>query len=199
MLAYTVYNDAELTDLLRSGDELAYTEIYRRYWRLMYAHIYKMLRDEEDSKDILQELFSTLWTKANKIPAQGNLAGYLYVSARNMVLNHIRQQKFRDEYLGSLAQFASEASVDTLHYLEERDLLAAIEREIEALPPKMRQVFEMSRKQNLTHKEIAESLGTSEETVKKQIHKSLKRLRVNLKDPDRAVTLLMLLSFFKKV
>ncbi|WP_121809297.1 RNA polymerase sigma factor [Mucilaginibacter kameinonensis] len=199
MLAYTVYNDAELTDLLRSGDELAYTEIYRRYWRLMYAHIYKMLRDEEDSKDILQELFGTLWTKADKIPAQGNLAGYLYVSARNMVLNHIRQRKFRNDYLSSLAQFANEANKDTLHYLEERDLLAAIDREIEALPPKMRQVFEMSRKQNLTHKEIAESLGTSEETVKKQIHKSLKRLRANLKDPDTAVSLLMLLSFFKKV
>jgi RNA polymerase sigma-70 factor (ECF subfamily) len=197
MVAYTSYDDAELADLLRSGDQLAYTEIYRRYWRLLYGHIYKMLQDEEESKDLLQELFSNLWTRAEKIPEQQNLGGYLYVSARHLVLNNIRQRKFRTEYLNSLSEFATEASDVTLHYLEERDLLAAIEREIEALPPRMRQVFEMSRKQHLSHREIAESLGTSEETVKKQIHKSLKTLRTNLKDKGGAATMLILATFLK--
>ncbi|MCR8557329.1 RNA polymerase sigma-70 factor [Mucilaginibacter sp. BJC16-A38] len=197
MIAYTSYSDTELANLLRSRDSMAYTEIYRRYWRILYGHIFKMLRDEDESKDILQELFSSLWTKAERIPEQHNLAGYLYVTARNLVLNSIRQRKFRSDYLSSIAAFANEASEATLHQLEERDLLAAIEREIQALPPRMRQVFEMSRKQNLTHKEIAESLGTAEETVKKQVHKSLKILRANLKEPGGTAMLLLLASLLK--
>ena len=197
MVTYTSYGDAELADLLRSRDRLAYTEIYRRYWRLLYAQIYKMLLDEEESKDILQELFGNLWTKADKIPKQHNLAGYLYVSARHMVLNSIRKRKFRSDYLNSIAEFANEASEATLHYLEERDLLAAVEKEIQALPPRMRQVFEMSRKQDLTHKEIAESLGTSEETVKSQIKKSLKILRINLKDSGGPATIVLLASILR--
>jgi RNA polymerase sigma-70 factor (family 1) len=192
-MAYSSYSDNELIDLLKSGDQSAFTELYNRYWRLLYAHIYKMLRDEDESKDILQELFSGLWTKADKIPEQQNFAGYLYVSARHKVLNAIRQSKFRNDYLNSLAEFANEASEATLEYLDESDLVTAIEREIQALPPRMRQVFEMSRKENLSYKEIADRLGTSDETVKKQISKSLKVIRLNLKETGGAAILLLTL------
>jgi len=191
MTDYGSLSDTELIELLKTGDQISFTEIYNRYWRLMYSHIYKMLRNEEESKDILQELFSNLWIKAAQIPEQRNLAGYLYVSARHDVLNAIRNRKFRNDYLQSLATFSESSSYATLQYLDERDLEKLIEQEIQALPPRMRQVFEMSRKENLSHKEIAERLGTSAETVKKQINKSLKILRHNLKESGGAAILLL--------
>lgn len=187
-------SDAELSDLLRSGSQSAFTIIYHRYWRLIYAHVYKMLRNEEEAKDIVQEVFSNLWLKAEQIPQQQNFAGYLYVAARHKVLNAIRHHKFRDDYLNSLAKYIDEASEATLQYLDERDLMAAIEKEIAALPPRMRQVFELSRKENLSHKEIGRLLGTSDETVKKQISKSLKIIRSNLKESGGAAILLLLLA-----
>lgn len=186
-------SDAQLTDLLKSGHEEAFTIIYDRYWRIMYAHVYKMLRNEDESKDVIQELFSQLWINAAQIPEQKNLAGYLYVSARNKVLNLIRKNKFHNNYLSSLAEFAEEMSNVTIERIDERDLQAAIEREIQQLPPRMRQVFEMSRKENLSHKEIAERLGTSDETVKKQINKSLKAIRSGLNETGTASILVALL------
>lgn len=185
--------DIELIYLLKSGDEAAFTIIYTRYWRLIYAHIYKMLKDEEEAKDILQEMFSALWVKSDQIPEQQNFAGYLYVTARHKVLNVIRHHKCKNDYFNSLARYADEASEATLQYLDERDLMVAIENEIAALPPRMRQVFEMSRKENLSYKQIGKLLGTSDETVKKQMSRSLKIIRHNLRESGGAAMLMLIL------
>lgn len=184
--------DLELTDLIKSGDQRAFTIIYDRYWRLLYGHIFKMLRDEEDSKDILQEVFSNLWLNSEKIPVITNLAGYLYTATRNRVLNAIRKNKYQSDYLESLARYHTEASDETIQNIECRDLTIIIDKEIASLPPRMRQVFDLSRKENLSNKEIGKLLGISEETVKKQIQNSLRTIRFNLK----RISATMLMLFF---
>jgi RNA polymerase sigma-70 factor (ECF subfamily) len=193
VVTLSALSDNELVDLLKSGNDAAFTIIYNRYWRLIYTHVYKILRDEDEAKDILQDVFSGLWIKAEQIPNQLNFAGYLYTIARNKVLNAIRHDKFRNDYLSALASYANEASEATMQYLDERDLIAAIEKEIAALPPRMRQVFEMSRKEYLSYKEIGKLLGTSGETVKKQVNKSLKIIRSNLKESGGTAMLVLLL------
>ncbi|WP_316814683.1 RNA polymerase sigma-70 factor [Pedobacter nyackensis] len=191
MTSYLAFSDHELVSLLKKGNETAFTEIYNRYWRIMYSHVYKMLLDEEEAKDVIQELFSSLWIKSKNIPDNLNLPGYLYTAARNRVLNLIRNNKYQNAYLTSLAKYVDEACTVTLDELNERDLAAAIEREIQSLPPRMKQVFELSRKENLSYKEIAARLGTSDETVKKQIHKSMKMIKMNLKETGGAAVLLL--------
>ncbi|MES2375392.1 MAG: RNA polymerase sigma-70 factor [Bacteroidota bacterium] len=191
MAALNSLADNELLDLIRSRDEAAFTEIYNRYWRLIYSHVYKMLRNEDDAKDIVQETFGNLWQQAVTLPEQQNFGGYLYVSARRKVLNAMRHEKYRGEYLKALAAFAEEASEATLQYLDERDLAVAIEREIAALPPRMRQVFELSRKNYLSYKEIGKIFNISDKTVKKQVGKSIKVIRQNLRNSGAAILLLM--------
>lgn len=188
-------SDQELVALLKTGNQAAFTEIYDRYWRIMYGHVYKMLLDEEESKDVIQELFSSLWISSDRIPDQLNLSGYLYVMAKNKVLNLIRKNKFQAAYLNSLAKFINDSSTATMDELNERDLAAAIEREIQSLPPRMKQVFELSRKENLSYKEIAERLGISEETVKKQVHNSIKAIKHHLKTSGGAA--LLVLAFLR--
>ena len=138
-------SDNDLIGLLKSGDQNAFTVLYNRYWRLIYAHVYKMIRDEDEAKDILQDIFSNLWLNSDRVPQQENLLSYLYVIARNKVLNVIRHQKCQDDYFNSLAKYASEISEETMQYLDERDLMAAIEKEIAALPPRMRQYLERQK------------------------------------------------------
>lgn len=193
--AYSTYTDQELIVLLKNADEMAFTVIYERYWRVLYAHIFKMLRDENEAKDLVQDLFSGIWINPNNLPVQGSLVAFLYTMARNKVLNFLRHNKYRDDYLSSLASFESEMSNATIEQLDEKELLAAIEREIEKLPPRMREVFELSRKHNMSNKEIAARLGTSDETVKKQIHNSLKVIRSGLKESAGAG--LMMLMFMR--
>lgn len=182
MSSIRTLTDSQLLDLIKTGDESAFAEIYERYWTVMYVHVLKMLGDEDDSKDLIQELFTSLWLKGARIEFSTNLSGYLYISARNKVINMIRQNKIRKDYLSSLAEFGAQTSNTTLDQLNVRDLHTAFEREVQSLPYKMRQIFELSRKQNLSHKEIALRLDISDKTVKKQISNALKiiRLRLNI-------------------
>ncbi|MBO9153447.1 RNA polymerase sigma factor [Chitinophaga sp. GCM10012297] len=187
--AYSQLSDLELAGLLKSGDQSAFAQIYERYWRVIYGHVYKMLLDEEEAKDVIQEVFSEIWIKREQ--HYSNLAGYLYVSARHKVINLVRKTKFHSAYLDSLSRFANGISTATLEQLDEKDLAAAIEREIQGLPPRMKEIFELSRKENLSYKEIAGRLGISDKTVKKQMHKSLQQIRLNLKDSGAVAIVLL--------
>lgn len=191
---YSKYSDKELTDLLKSGDQSAFTEIYNRYWSVMYAHVYKMLRDREEAKDVIQEIFSKLWLKATEIRSNQNLAGLLYVAARNRVLNLMEQNRVRNDYVKSIASFISEIDPSAIDHVDEKKLTQIIEQEILNLPPKMREIFEMSRKENLSHKEIAEKLNISDQTVKKQVQNALKIIRPKISNLSIFVLALIILK-----
>ncbi|SMD08509.1 RNA polymerase sigma factor [Pedobacter africanus] len=194
MLAYKSYTDRELLDCLKSGDRAAFAEIYERYWKTMYFHALKMLGDEDDAKDLVQELFASVWARAASIPFNNNLSGYLYITARNKIINLIQQRKVRRDYLSGLAAFAEEASNGTIERIDEKELLLIVEKEIQALPYKMRQVFELSRKQYLSHKEIADELDISDKTVKKQIGYAIRMIKLKL---DVLTRVVLLFIFFQ--
>src|SRR5690606_17411471 len=79
---YAKYSDEQLLSLLRLRDQQAFTAIYNRHWGSVYTHVFRMLRNEEDAKDGVQEIFSKLWLKAEQIQSSQNLAGLLFRSAK---------------------------------------------------------------------------------------------------------------------
>lgn len=179
MNVYTHYTDAELAGLLKAGDRVAYTELYHRYKFVLHQHAWNKVRNKEEAQDILQEVFTNLWRKRETLNISSNLSGYLYSAVRNRVLDHFSHSDVKLKYINNVRPDL-EHDVPTDHLVRENQLRAIIEKEIAELPPRMREVFEMSRKQHMTYKEIAEQLGTSEETVKKQVSGALKVLRVKL-------------------
>ena len=181
MASYSNYTDQHLITLLKQGDRGAFAEIYERYGMVIYYKINQMLRDEESAKDVVQDVFMNLWSNSEQVKEEANLPGYLYVSSRNRVFNLIEKGKTRSDYLSSIASYADEASTDTMDKLDARELMSIIAKEIAKLPPKMRQVFELSRIESLSHSEIAERLGISEKTVKTQVHNALEVLKRRLK------------------
>lgn len=180
MKTYAEFTDAELVVLIKNRDHAAFTEIYNRYSVLMFYKVNQMLRDEEVSKDLIQDLFVGLWDKSALIQENNNLSGYLYIGARNRVLKFIQRNKLQNDHLTALAVYASELSMETIQDIDERELKLIVQREIDNLPPKMKLIFEMSRKDDLSHAEIAEKLGLSDQTVKKQVNNALKILRSKL-------------------
>ena len=178
---YKTFSDNELLQLLKESDHAAYTEIYNRYFYLIYVHAYKKLRDEEQAKDVVQDIFATLWFKRDFNLPIVNLAGYLFTTVRNRVFDLFAHQQVQSKYVDSLQDYLkNHNNSPTDHLVRENQLKAYIEKEIQALPPKMRVIFEMSRNDNLSHKEIAKELGTTENNVSTQITNALRILRTRL-------------------
>ncbi len=173
-------SDAQLFSLLCNGDHQAYTEIYDRYSGLLYIHAYKRIRNREEARDLIHELFTVLWIKRDQILLKTELSSYLYRSVRNRVIDLVNHSKIQTKYISFLEGGLHNGSDITDHTVRMKELSQLIEKEVAALPEKMKQVFILSRNQQLSHKEISEELDISEVTVRKQINNALKVLRPKL-------------------
>ncbi|HLT53519.1 MAG TPA: RNA polymerase sigma-70 factor [Flavobacteriaceae bacterium] len=183
MAVYSKYSDDEILQFLKDGDHLAYTEIYDRYSGHLYIFAYKRLKSREEAKDLIHELFLKLWADRETIAEKYNLIAYLYSALRNRIINLIARQKVSTRYIESFNQYLGEfGNNDTDFLVRQKDLQQLIEAEIANLNPRTRKVFELSRKSNLTRKEIATELDISEETVKSHMHTALKVLKSKLGD-----------------
>lgn len=180
MIDYNKLSDFDLTILIKSSDNLAFTEVFKRYNSLLYAHAVKKFSSREEARDIVQEVFCMIWDKRETLEPKSNLAGYLYVCIHHKLLNWIGHKKIQDKYISYFQRTFNENRGTTDNLIRERQLSAIIQKEIDLLPPKIRETFELSRHQQLSHKEIAKQMNLSEETVKSYIKSALKTLRAKL-------------------
>lgn len=181
MAALSSLPEKELLRLLGQDDHDAYSEIYHRYFHLIYVHALKKVQDSEQAKDVAQDVFTYLWFKRDKASEIKDLVAYLFTSARNKIFDLFAHEQVEQKHVDSLQKFYSKNPIHpTDHQTRERDFQAYIDKQIAELPPKMRLIFEMSRKEQLSYKEIAEQLDTSENNVSKQVNKAVRVLRTKL-------------------
>ena len=183
--------DNELLSAFKNGDQSAFKLLYERYWQLLYVSACKVIKDEDEAKDIVQEVFISLLNKGGEVNVHGSIANYLYTAVRYKVLDAISRKKVRTDYADSLEYFISAKNYSTDQTLLEKEITLEIEKEIQNLPLKMREVFELSRKEDLSHKEIAEILHISDKTVKKQISNAIKLLKPKFENYYLLVILLL--------
>lgn len=179
MSVYNSYTDSELATLLIQDDRAAFAEIYERYWSILLNHALKMLGSEDEAKDVIQDVFSTLWQKRTTLEIHTSLASFLYISVRYQVLKVIRHSKVAERYLSTL-QRNIEEGLPATDLPQERELAKRIEDGIRQLPPRMKEVFELSRIHGYSYREIAEKLDLADNTVKRQVSNALKILRIRL-------------------
>ena len=171
-------SDGDLLRRMASDDQSAFTSLYRRHWESLYVSTVRVIRSKEDAEDIIQEVFTSLWNRRRSLDITGPLAGYLQASVKYKAISYIDRNITRRHYLQTLSKTA-EMPIDVspevlLRVKEVQQLLHTV---IAHMPPKMREVYQLSRQQQLSHKEIASRLGISEETVKKHIQNALQLLR----------------------
>ncbi|MBD1428775.1 RNA polymerase sigma factor [Sphingobacterium litopenaei] len=174
--------DDELLMKFNNGVYDAYTEIYTRYSPALYRHAHKMLNDRASAQDVIQEVFTNLWINKSSISFNTSVKSYLYTSVRNKILDLIAKEKSQTNYLASLEDFIHKGYYITDNLIREKELEAIINKEISSLPNKMREVFELSRKEYKSYADIAQELGMAENTVRKHINKALSRLRTRISD-----------------
>ena len=180
MKPYQSLSDHELISLLSIGDKGAFAQIFTRYHSVLFSHAYNKLRAHDDANDIIQDVFIKLWNHQDRIGSVDNLPGYLFTLTRNAVFSHLAHKKVVTSFAESYHLFANGFTEKTDHLIREKQFAEIINKEIAALPPRMREVFELSRKQKLPNKDIAVLLNISESTVADQIKKALRILRSRL-------------------
>jgi RNA polymerase sigma-70 factor (ECF subfamily) len=171
-----------LLSRLRQSDRDAFAELYRKYWRRLFDSAYKRLLLREECEEIIQELFVDIWEKRETLAITLSIEAYLFGALRYSIYNLIRSRNIRNAYLGHLSgyqQIEQNYIEDRLYYEE---LARALAKSIENLPEKIKMVYQLSRRENLTYKEISSQLNIPIDTVEKQMGKALKLIRTDLKD-----------------
>jgi len=172
--------DVELLALVRSDNMEAFEELYNRYWKSLYSFAYKRVRSKEISEEIVQDFLANLWAGRKTLVINTSFEGYIYTAVRNLVFNYIAKETRRQAYSHFIQLFKMDTDNSTEETINTRDLQQNIERGLNDLPEKCRSVFELSRRENKSNKEIALELGISEKTVESHLTKAIKRLRVTL-------------------
>jgi len=182
MRTYIDLSENQLCDLLKCGDYKAFGEIYERYSFQLMSHALRKCQDDDYAKDLLQEVFSMLWENRETLDIKKSLHGYLATSIAHSFLRNLKHEKVREKYITSFYNFVTTVANDVHsdHLIRKKQLQEIIEKEVMALPPKMREIFLMCRFKGLSHKQIAEKLNISEKTVSRQISNAILILRKKL-------------------
>lgn len=192
---YTSYGDQELVHLMQNGDERILVEIYDRYWDKMLSVAFNRLGNQEEAEECVQDVLFKLWKLRDDFClTKVELSNYLARAIRNQSFN-ILDRRYRERL--KLESYAPEKDINLLspeRQLIIRELQEQIDQSINALPPQCKLVFKLSRQDGLSHKEIAEKLNLSENTVKSHIKKANRDIQGNI---NLLVTFLSVYIFFK--
>lgn len=179
MSEYVSYDNAVLLELLSKSDEPAFAEIYNRFWRKMFAIAYNRFQESQEAEDIVHDVFASLWANRHKSEI-ACLENYLATATKYMVLAKIKRKERKRVYDNSVNKVpVVELTVETsLHY---KRILELVKTEVDKLPEKCRLIFNCSRNEGMSIKQIAAELNISPRTVENHLNKALNHLRVAIK------------------
>lgn len=175
-------SDHDLFRLVLTEDSLpAFNGLFGRYWKKLYASAYIRLKDEDEAKDCVQEIFIGLWQRRKQLSLPESVDGYLYNAVKNRVINLLHARLIKEKHLGPYLESIAGCQEDDFNSMEAKELEAIIENEIARMPEQMRTVYLLSRRDHMSGQEIARHLDLSHQTVRNQITTALKRIRIRLR------------------
>lgn len=174
--------DYEETVRLKEGDREAFNQIFDRYHNKLIAYTVTIVKSSAVAKDLVQETFIRLWLNRMNLDPSHSLGGFLHTIARNLALNHLKKAGYDQKLKERIwVEIQDEQESDRLEEsIFGREISGLLERAIDQLPPQRKKIFILSREEGLSHKEIADILGISRNTVKNQIVSALKNLHTYL-------------------
>lgn len=181
-------NKTSLVERIKKGDRIAFNELYRRYYPSLRSYA-ELFLDEEESEDVVQDVFLNVWLRKERLDDSLSLQGYLLRSVYNSSLNILKKKGRSNDYRSMYEQEIEEIGYkyydpdtnDVIRKLYNQDLRAEINAAINSLPARCREVFTLSYLHDMPSKEISLQLGISLSTVDNHIYSALKLLREKLK------------------
>ncbi len=188
----TSCSDLELIEQLRLGSESALASIFHKYWQPLFTAAFNILKDKDACEDIIQEIFINVWNKHEQMEITSSLKAYLFASMRYEVYRQIKAGNVREDIFDQIyLRLQAPCSDDDI---EHKELLAQVDEIVNRLPVRCREVYQLSREEQLSHKEIADRLNISTKTVENHITKALHQLRISLRGTVTIQLLCLLLK-----
>lgn len=188
-------SDAELIALLKTGNELAFTQLYHRYSGKMYANMLRMVKDELIVEEMVQVLFSRIWHKRMSINYESDFSSYLYRTGQNLVYDFYRKLQ-RDRKLCEHFK-----SITTEHYthveeeLQFRENEELLQKALAILSLQQRNVYQLCKLEGCSYKETASRLGISPHTVKEYLSKARQLVKTYILTKQESLISLLLLLY----
>ena len=174
------------------GNEQAFAAIYEQFAPSLISYAAARLTSLEEARDLIHDLFVHLWEERSTMMISHSLRAFLFAAVRYRIIDNIRRNITRREYADRLQTLQTEMALHSGQELEAKDLDRTIERAVSQLPPRVQEVYRLSRQQHRTIAEIASELRLSPQTVKNQLTTALSLLRSFLQQ------LPLILLFLKK-
>jgi RNA polymerase sigma-70 factor (ECF subfamily) len=185
------HTDNELLQLLHTGDDTAFAEIYNRYWKLLYTSAHNVLQVKAAAQDAVQEVFVSLWKRRDQVTID-NLSSYLYQAVRFQVFKAIRAEKTDLSFVHRLSLISKDIlTEDPLLF---KELEALYQQVVRSLPQDEQEIFSLHRDAGLTYKQIAEEKNISVKTVEKKMSHALKEIRYGMDDALAIIAIVYLLQ-----
>ncbi|MFT3824637.1 MAG: sigma-70 family RNA polymerase sigma factor [Chitinophagaceae bacterium] len=185
---YQSLTDNRLVELLKSSDQKAFRALYERYWKQLFFIAYHKLRSKELAEEVVQNIFTGIWEKRTTSDIR-EPEHYLKTALRYQVISTIQAQLAKEKMLHS-PSFQPELEEDAFSSINLMDLQTAMQQAIAMLPDKTGEIFRLSRLEHYPVKQIALRLNISEKAVEYHITRSLKLMRIQLRE-----FMVLLLSF----
>ncbi|WP_162946648.1 RNA polymerase sigma-70 factor [Chitinophaga barathri] len=164
----------------KKGDQAAFDALYERYAVMLLKKAYEKTGDKETAREFVQEVFLELLERKDRLDIHTSFKAYIFTALRNRVLNYLHRQYIHHKYEVFQETRPPAVSNDVETYLSHKELSLRMADAIQQLPDKCRQVFLLSRSEELSNKEIAERSGISVNTVEQHMRKALRLLRNGL-------------------
>lgn len=169
--------DQILLTKLKKGNRLAFNTLYKKYFAVLYGFTLKLTNNQTDAEEVVQEVFIKLWEIKRTLDNKKNFKSLLFTIAKNKIYNRSRQRVYEHAYQNYLQQQNNftEFTIDReVSYLETKSF---IDKGIELLPSRRKEIFILSRMQGMSNKEIAMKMNTSTSNIENHINKALKSLK----------------------
>jgi RNA polymerase sigma-70 factor (family 1) len=180
--AISAWDDAALVCALQEGSREAFSEIYRRYSKLMFIQAYQKIGIREVCEDLLQDVFSALWTKRDTISPHKSLKAYLDGMLRHKVIDYYRVSCQKLRHLDALTEILDKPEAPLAEIIQAKEQESALRQHIQNMSEGMRTIFQLSRYEGFSVDDISQHLQLSNQTVRNQISRALKALRLKWQD-----------------
>lgn len=198
MSNHTLQEEAELVKRLSSGDEGAFRVLFEWYTPKLLAFVGGMTKSHIQAEELVQDSFLKIWTNRESLALVDDFGGYLFIIARNKIMDHFRRIATETKVKDTVWRNISESQNSTEQLIDASESRRLVTAAIEQLSTQKQTIFHLSRYEGLSHEEIAEKLGLSKSTVKNHLVETLRHIKGFLQRNTDPVILLVIMHFLKK-